>query len=165
MIAATTYPVCFSHVGITVPDLNKAISFFTSAMGWYYVSGPIHVEENGVGGLSEIGKKIYGTGWGAFSFAHLVSADGIGFEMFEFKNNPFQTSQNNPFVTSIHHFCIQDPHIEERVERIVHFGGKQKTGIMPLDPTGVKPYKMVYMEDPFGNLIEIYTHSYIQHNQ
>lgn len=25
---------------------------------------------------------------------------------------------------------------------------------------GEKPYKMVYMEDPFGNIIELYTHSY-----
>ena len=25
---------------------------------------------------------------------------------------------------------------------------------------GEKPYKMVYCEDPFGNIVEIYTHSY-----
>jgi catechol-2,3-dioxygenase len=25
-----------------------------------------------------------------------------------------------------------------------------------------KPYKAVYCEDPFGNIIEIYTHSYEQ---
>ncbi len=164
MITHTSYPVCFSHVGITVPDLNKAIEFFTSAMGWYHISGPIHVEENGTSTLDEISRKIYGSGWGAFSFAHLVSADGIGFEMFEFKNNHFERSQNNPFVTSIHHFCIQDPNIGDRIERIIHFGGKQKTEIIPIDPTGIKPYKMAYMEDPFGNLIEIYTHAYIQHN-
>jgi hypothetical protein len=23
-----------------------------------------------------------------------------------------------------------------------------------------KPYRMVYMEDPFGNILEIYSHSY-----
>ncbi len=164
MTSKSAYPVCFSHVGITVPDLNKAIEFFTSAMGWYHLSGPIHVEENGSSGLSEISRKIYGKGWSEFSFAHLVSADGIGFEMFQFQHNQTERSQNNSFVTSIHHFCIQDPNIEERMERIVQFGGKQKTEVMALDPSGEKPYKMVYMEDPFGNLIEIYSHSYIQHN-
>jgi len=25
---------------------------------------------------------------------------------------------------------------------------------------GEKPYRMVYCEDPFGNLIELYSHSY-----
>jgi hypothetical protein len=25
---------------------------------------------------------------------------------------------------------------------------------------GEKPYRMVYMEDPFGNILEIYSHSY-----
>lgn len=165
MNTQNSYPICFSHVGHTVPDLQKAITFFTNAMGWYHVSGPIHVEENGTDTLSSISRKIYGSGWGSFSFAHLVSADGIGFEMFEFQNNKTKTSDVNPFVTGINHFCIQDPDIEGRMERILAFGGKQKTEIMPLDPTGVKPYKMAYMEDPFGNLIEIYTHSYIQHNQ
>lgn len=160
----SSYPVCFSHVGITVPDLNKAIAFFTSAMGWYHLSGPIHVEENGLDDLSQISRKIYGTGWGAFSFAHLVSADGIGFEMFQFQHNHTERSQNSAYVTSIHHFCIQDPDIEKRIERIIQFGGKQTTEVMPLDPGGKKPYKMAYMEDPFGNRIEIYTHSYIQHN-
>ncbi|MFT5815905.1 MAG: hypothetical protein ACI9VT_003681 [Psychroserpens sp.] len=23
-----------------------------------------------------------------------------------------------------------------------------------------KPYRMIYMEDPFGNILEIYSHSY-----
>jgi hypothetical protein len=23
-----------------------------------------------------------------------------------------------------------------------------------------KPYRMIYMEDPFGNIVEIYSHSY-----
>ncbi len=25
---------------------------------------------------------------------------------------------------------------------------------------GEKPYRMIYMEDPFGNIVEIYSHSY-----
>jgi catechol 2,3-dioxygenase-like lactoylglutathione lyase family enzyme len=34
-----TYPRAFSHIGITVPDLEKAIDFFTSVMGWYLLMG------------------------------------------------------------------------------------------------------------------------------
>ena len=28
---------------------------------------------------------------------------------------------------------------------------------------GEKPYRMIYMEDPFGNILEIYSHSYELH--
>ncbi|MFT7009370.1 MAG: hypothetical protein ACJAXJ_003918 [Colwellia sp.] len=27
-------------------------------------------------------------------------------------------------------------------------------------PISEKPYRMIYMEDPFGNILEIYSHSY-----
>ena len=38
-------------------------------------------------------------------------------------------------------------------------GGKQRMPVREYYP-GEKPYRMVYCEDPFGNLIEIYSHSY-----
>ena len=28
------------------------------------------------------------------------------------------------------------------------------------DFPAVKPYRMIYMDDPFGNVLEIYSHSY-----
>ncbi|MCH7419661.1 hypothetical protein MMY83_19010, partial [Pseudomonas mosselii] len=38
-------------------------------------------------------------------------------------------------------------------------GGKQRMPVREYYP-GEKPYRMVYMEDPFGNILEIYSHSY-----
>ena len=29
------YPRNFSHIGISVPDLDKAVAFYTEVMGWY----------------------------------------------------------------------------------------------------------------------------------
>ena len=43
--------------------------------------------------------------------------------------------------------------------KIVENGGKQRMPVREYYP-GEKPYRMVYCEDPFGNLIEIYSHSY-----
>ncbi|MET4653491.1 hypothetical protein ABIC15_000206 [Exiguobacterium sp. PvP048] len=45
------------------------------------------------------------------------------------------------------------------VEKIVAHGGKQRMPIREYYP-GEKPYRMVYCEDPFGNLVELYSHSY-----
>jgi lactoylglutathione lyase family protein len=153
------YPVSFSHVGITVPNLDHALDFYLNVMGWYHIAGPITVIENEDNALSRISKGIYGNGWQQFRFAHLSSADGIGLEIFEFAKNDASQSVNTAFKTGVFHFCVQDPDIETLVKRIVAAGGKQASPITELAP-GKKPYKMVYTHDPFGNMIEIYTHSY-----
>lgn len=57
------------------------------------------------------------------------------------------------------HFCVQDPDIEGLTAKVVAAGGKQRMPIRAYYP-GEKPYKMVYVEDPFGNVFEIYSHSY-----
>lgn len=38
-------------------------------------------------------------------------------------------------------------------------GGKQQIPVREYYP-GEKPYRMVYIEDPFDNIVEIYSHSY-----
>ena len=160
---AKPYPVCFSHVGITVPNLERAMDFYLNVMGWYHIAGPIIVNENEESRLSEISRGLYGKGWTRFRFAHLSSADGIGLEIFEFAHNDAPASVNTPFKTGVFHFCVQDPDVEGLVKRIVEAGGKQTSPINELAP-GIKPYKMVYTQDPFGNMIEIYTHSYERQN-
>jgi len=158
------YPVNFSHVGLTVPNLEEALDFYLNVMGWYHISGPIDVyEDDRESRLTTIGKLLYGEGWKKFRFAHLSAADGIGCEIFEFETNTHPISVNTPFSTGIFHFCVQDPNIEDLVARIEQYGGQRMCEIIELDP-GKKPYKMVYVKDPFGNMIEIYTHSYERHN-
>lgn len=57
------------------------------------------------------------------------------------------------------HFCVQDPDVEGLVEKIVASGGKQRMPIREYYP-GEKPYRMCYVEDPFGIVFEVYSHSY-----
>ena len=42
---------------------------------------------------------------------------------------------------------------------IVEHGGKQRMPIREYYP-GEKPYRMCYVEDPFGLIFEVYSHSY-----
>ena len=37
---ATNYPKSFSHIGITVPDIQKAVDFYEGVMGWYIIMPP-----------------------------------------------------------------------------------------------------------------------------
>ena len=45
------------------------------------------------------------------------------------------------------------------VKKIVDHGGKQRMPIREYYPAE-KPYKLVYGEDPFGLIFEVYSHSY-----
>jgi hypothetical protein len=58
---------------------------------------------------------------------------------------------------------VQDPNVEELAEKIVAEGGKKRMNEPRYYYPGEKPYRMIYMEDPFGNILEIYSHSYELH--
>ena len=94
-----------------------------------------------------------------FEIAHLSTSDGIGVELFCFPHGVKEAPEFSPFNTGLFHFCIQDPDIESLVEKVVENGGKQRMPIREYYPND-KPYKMCYVEDPFGIVFEIYTHSY-----
>lgn len=80
----TTYPKAFSHIGITVPDLQKAIDFYTEVMGWYLLMGPETVKEEKETAIGQMCIDVFGEGWKAFRIAHLSTSDGVGIELFEF---------------------------------------------------------------------------------
>lgn len=152
------YPRNFSHIGLSVPDLDKAINFYTTVMGWYVImeKSTITEDDSPIGVMSS---EVFGKGWKSYKIAHLSTGDGIGIELFEFKDNEYPDDNFKYWQTGIFHYAVQDPDIEGLVEQIVAHGGKQRMPIKEYYP-GEKPYKMVYAEDPFGNIVEIYTHSY-----
>jgi catechol 2,3-dioxygenase-like lactoylglutathione lyase family enzyme len=105
-----TYPRTFSHIGLSVIDLEQAVDFYTEVLGWYVIMPPTEIvaDDSAIGVMCN---DVFGENWGSFRIAHLAN------------------------------------------------GGKQRMPVREYYP-GEKPYRMVYCEDPFGNLIEIYSHSY-----
>ena len=152
------YPRAFSHIGLSVPDLDKAVKFYSDVMGWYIIMPPTLIEKDD----SDIGimcNDVFGDDWTKFRIAHMSTSDGTGIEMFEFPQNIPAESEFRYWRTSLFHFAVQDPDLEGLVEKIVANGGKQR---MPVRYyyKGEKPYRMCYVEDPFGIIFEIYSHSY-----
>ncbi|KYG60240.1 lactoylglutathione lyase family protein [Planococcus maritimus] len=152
------YPRSFSHIGLSVPDLDKAVEFYTEVLGWYTIMepAPVYNDDTAIGQMC---RDVFGNDWKEFRIAHLATGDKVGVELFEFPHNEKPENNFEYWKTGIFHFCIQDPNIEELVEKIKQHGGKQRMPIREYYPDD-KPYKMVYVEDPFGNIFEIYTHSY-----
>ena len=157
-----TYPRTFSHIGITVPNIEEAVKFYTEVLGFYVIMEPTLVKEENETAIGQMCIDVFGKGWGTFKIAHLSTGDKIGFELFEFKESQELKPNFEPFRTGLFHFSIQDPDVEGLVKKIVDAGGKQRMPIREYYP-GEKPYRMCYVEDPFGTVFEIYSHSYELH--
>ena len=152
-------PISFSHIGITVPDLDRAIQFYRDALGLYLVMGPAEVipDDSAIGQMCD---DVFGQDWGRFRIAHMSTADRIGVELFEFERTTPESPAFEYWRPGLFHFCVQDPDLEGRVAKIIEHGGKQRMQQVRSYYPGEKPYRMVYCEDPFGNIFEIYSHSY-----
>ncbi|MCG8410222.1 MAG: lactoylglutathione lyase family protein [Bacteroidales bacterium] len=157
-----TYPKTFSHVGITVPNLEDAVKFYTEVMGFYVLMEPTVIKKENETAIGQMCIDVFGEDWETFKIAHLSTGDKVGFELFEFKESAELKPKFDPFRTGLFHFSIQDPDVEGFVQKIVDAGGKQRMPIREYYP-GEKPYRMCYVEDPFGTVFEIYSHSYELH--
>jgi lactoylglutathione lyase family protein len=153
------YPRTFSHIGNSVPDLDAAVKFYTEVMGWYLIMEPTDITED-KSAIGEMCTDVFGDGWERFRIAHLSTGDRVGVEMFEFKNQTNPEDNFEYWKTGIFHFSVQDPNVEVLADKIVAAGGKKRMKEPRYYYPGEKPYRMIYMEDPFGNIIEIYSHSY-----
>jgi lactoylglutathione lyase family protein len=156
------YPRNFSHIGISVPDLEAAVKFYTEVLGWYTIMKPTKIVEDN-SAIGEMCTDVFGAGWGSFKIAHLSTGDRIGVELFEFKNQENPENNFEYWKTGIFHFCVQDPDVEGLAQKIVNAGGKRRMAKPRFYYPGEKPYRMIYMEDPFGKILEIYSHSYELH--
>jgi catechol 2,3-dioxygenase-like lactoylglutathione lyase family enzyme len=166
-----TYPRTFSHLGIGVPDLEKAIEFYTKVFGWYLLVGPISYFEDRDKDrpIGRILDKAIGPGWTRLDMARLATGDRVGVELQQFGRPELRAevesalnsneSHTDHKAVGVSHICVQDPDIEGLLKRVVEFGGKQLMPIMSFFPPE-KPFSLVYCEDPFGNVIEIDSHSF-----
>jgi lactoylglutathione lyase family protein len=159
MTTQTNYPKAFSHIGITVPTIKEAVKFYSEVMGWYIIMEPSTVKKEKETAIGQMCIDVFGEDWEEFEIAHLATSDGTGIELFSFPHGIKEAPEFNPFNTGLFHFCIQDPNIEDLIAKIVSYGGKQRMPIREYYPNE-KPFKMCYVEDPFGIVFEIYTHSY-----
>jgi len=159
MTTTKNYPKSFSHIGITVPNIEAAVKFYAVVMGWYIIMEPSTVKKEKETAIEQMCTDVFGNDWDEFEIAHRSTSDGIGIELFSFSHGVKEEPEFNPFNTGLFHFCIQDPNIEALIDKIVAHGGKQRMPIREYYPNE-KPFKMCYVEDPFGIVFEVYTHSY-----
>ncbi|RNF39698.1 VOC family protein [Planococcus salinus] len=143
-----------THVGLAVPDLDQAISWYGKVFGFYVLAGPFDFDA-AAEDQSDMTQDLQGHEIKKMRNVHLMSSGGVGIELFEFQSPLFDEppAKHNGFF----HICLIVEDLVEAIERVVLHGGKQKSKIWNV--SAGKPHYLVYTEDPFGNIIELYTRS------
>lgn len=72
------YPRTFSHIGISVPDVDKAVEFYREVMGWYLIMKPTVIVEESDSPIGQMCIDVFGRGWGSFKIAHMSTGDHPG---------------------------------------------------------------------------------------
>ena len=160
-MSVTHYPRTINHIAISVPDLDKALTWYQEVLGLTIIRGPTELtaDDPKVGNAIQ---DIFGSQFKKLRIVWLSSSNNIGFEIFQFIA-PKQGTENDQIQYwngGIIHFSITEPNIEGLVKKVSETGGKQLTKIWEINPE--KHHKLVFCADPFGNMIEIYSHSFEQ---
>jgi catechol 2,3-dioxygenase-like lactoylglutathione lyase family enzyme len=144
-----------------VPDLDLAVNWYKEVFGFTLVREPIEfVPDDTLKGMAV--KDIHGPSLKKVRMVWLSSANQVGFEIFEYIEPKAEKRTDNfeYWKSGFTHICITDPDIEGLCKKISETGGKQRSKVWEIVPD--KGYKIAFCEDPFGNIIEIYSHSYEQ---
>jgi catechol 2,3-dioxygenase-like lactoylglutathione lyase family enzyme len=144
-----------------VPNLDLAVNWYKEVFGFTVVREPIEfVPDDTLKGMAV--KDIHGPSLKKVRMVWLSSANQVGFEIFEYIEPKAERRTNNfeYWKSGFIHICITDPDIEGLCKKISETGGKQRSKVWEIVPD--KGYKIAFCEDPFGNIIEIYSHSYEQ---
>jgi catechol 2,3-dioxygenase-like lactoylglutathione lyase family enzyme len=139
-----------AHVGITVPRLDPAVRWYGEVIGLEPL-GPTTIVRAGEGHAGVVAADVLGSGVGSFRQAHLAGANGVAVELFEF-------DQPRVRHDGIFHVCVVTRDVAGTADRIEANGGRRTSRIWPIFQG--EPYLTCYCEDPFGNLLELYSHSH-----
>jgi catechol 2,3-dioxygenase-like lactoylglutathione lyase family enzyme len=122
-----------NHVGLMVGNMNKAVEFYTEALGLKIVMNNTKVIEERESAIGKMCIAVFGEGFKGFNIAHLLTTDGIDVELFEMKER--QERHDVDFTRlGIFHFCLQTDDFEGAIARTEEFGGKVRMDIMRYHP-------------------------------
>lgn len=156
---APARPVAMNHIGVGVSDVDAAIAWYRNVFGFTLISGPVEVRAGGPGG--DQAADVLGRDFRLMRMAHMTSANGIGLELFQLIDPPHERRADvvEYWKSNLFHFCVTDPDVEGLVLRIVEAGGAQISKVWN-ERGSAGEYRMCYCRDPFGTVVEIYSHSY-----
>jgi catechol 2,3-dioxygenase-like lactoylglutathione lyase family enzyme len=141
-----------THVGIGVPELEPALRWYRDVLGFEPLGSVTTVRAH-EGHAGTVAADVLGPELGSFRQGHLVAANGVGLELFEFDERLGKRR------SGLFHLCVVAPDVSRMAARIAATGGRRTSRVWPIFE-GEPRYLTCYCEDPFGNLVELYSHSH-----
>jgi catechol 2,3-dioxygenase-like lactoylglutathione lyase family enzyme len=145
-----------NHIGLTVGDINAAVTFYTSIFDLEVLMAPsIHTLDSPAG---ERRRDVFGQQWGGMKLAHLATPSGIGIELFEFIE-PATLPAEERFAywrIGVSHICFAVADTEDTINKLVKAGGRQRSQIHTVRPGT----QVCYCEDPWGTIVEVSSGTY-----
>ena len=149
-----------NHVGVSVPDIRAAITWYGHVFGFRCIMGP-RVLRAGAAATAET-SSIFGPDYRSAYQAHLLTANGVGIELFQFvepevgpRESDLGWRRRGPW-----HICLTVPDLDAQLQRVLDFGGVQVCPVMRFVPG--REWALVYTRDPWGTVIELMSHSYAE---
>ena len=139
-----------THVGIGIPALEPALRWYRDVLGFEPLGSVTEVRAHD-GHAGTVAADVLGSELGSFRQAQLVGANGVGLELFEFSHPPTERC-------GIFHLCVVAQDVSRTADRIAAAGGRRTSRVWPIFEG--EPYLTCYCEDPFGNVVELYSHSH-----
>jgi catechol 2,3-dioxygenase-like lactoylglutathione lyase family enzyme len=152
------YPPSVAHVGVSVPDVAAAVVFYTGALDMEVLVPPTTVPR----ATGHVGRflEAFFPGFRGMRAARVITREGVAMELFEWATGDAPGSPTPPAHHAgpgYFHVAFVDPDVEGRVQRIVAAGGRRRTDTWQVWPD--LPFRACYCEDPFGNIVEVISHS------
>ncbi|WP_144549982.1 VOC family protein [Peribacillus simplex] len=144
-----------THVGLAVPDLDAAIKWYEQVLGFRLLAGPYSFDA-GAENKHNMTNDLLGADVKKMRNAHLMADNGVGIELFEFVEPRMHNSESRDYE-GFFHICLIADDIEKLADDIAASGGRRRSDIW--NTWENKPYYLIYCEDPFGNIIELYSRS------
>lgn len=154
-----------NHVAVSVTDIMLARDWYRDVLGLTVLLEPVKISTAGDQTdphLASLVRTVFGDKLRSFMICHLTTANGVGIELFQFIDPPAERREKNfqYWETGYFHIAVTDSDPAALADRISQTGGKKRTATIELVPGSRK--KICFCEDPFGNVLEIYSHSYEQ---
>ncbi|TQR16148.1 VOC family protein [Psychrobacillus soli] len=147
--------IAITHIGLSVPDIERAIKWYEEILDFKLIAGPYSFNSRNES-KDNMTNDLLGDNIIKMRNPHMMAGNQVGIELFEFQE-PSIKNRNMKDYKGYFHICLIADDIERLAEKIESFGGKRRSDIWNVWEG--KPYYLVYCEDPYGNIIELYNHS------
>jgi catechol 2,3-dioxygenase-like lactoylglutathione lyase family enzyme len=136
----------FNHTSFTVTDMDRAVRFWTAALGF---------EARSVSPRSgEWQAKVTGVRGAGLLVAHLFG-HGTHIEFIQYTSGAGVARRIDPNMACAAHVCLEVSDIEETWPKLIEAGATPQGEVTLIDNGPVKGLKAGYLRDPCGIIIEL----------